>query len=229
LSADSLAQAAQAVWTGSLRASAWVKYRFRFEGTSVPRVIVDGEAIGPEGSTLSEGMHRLEIHAGFIPGQAAVLLWQQDKGPWHPVVGSELSPLTAVHGLTGTYFSNGKLEGPALLKRVDPLLALLGADFTLAAPFSVRWEGTLTAPVRGAYSFGLYANERAAVYLDDRLVVNNEDPDTYREAPVRLSAGPHPIRIEYQKKAGAYPQFVLYWISPGKTKQKVPYTALSPR
>ena len=62
-------------------------------------------------------------------------------------------------GLTATYFNNLDLSGTPALTRVEPAID----DHYTAAPgpgvngagFSVRWQGFLTAPVTGTYTFSM--------------------------------------------------------------------------
>lgn len=218
-------------WTGNLRAPVWTGYAFRCEGASGYTLRLDGRTVPAEGVELAQGMHALELDASFPAGAPGLrLLWRRNGNEaWSVVPGAALSPAAEVHGLNGAYYTNASAEGRPYLRRVDPLLALLGADFPLAAPFSARWEGSLQAPVPGTYGFGVSCNERAWLYIDGKLVLENLKPDTYAEDTVRLPAGRHAIRIEYQKKEGAYPQIVLYWTLPGRNRVKVPFTALSPQ
>lgn len=216
-------------WQGSLRAPAWATYRFRLDGAYRASLRIDGRPVNDAGAELAQGQHTMKLEATF-PADTPRLAWSWQHGtaPWTPVPGTELSPRTEVHGLTASYFPGPKPEGAPALKRVDPILALLGADFPFSAPFSARWEGVLDAPTQGSYAIGVHNNERAWVFVDGKQVVENLKPDTYQEGSVRLTAGRHTVRIEYQKTEGAYPQLVLYWTPPNQVKQKVPFTALSP-
>ncbi len=217
-------------WTGSLRTSAWDEYRFRLQGAAEWQLRLDGERVPPGGLKLPQGVHAVEITARLdAAGRSVSLLWQRGYGPWNLVPGTELTPRNQVHGLTGTYFRTGDWEGQPWLRRVDPLLALLGADFPLSAPFSVRWQGFLTIPREGLYSFGAVVNEGLRLSLDGQSILEITVPDQYRENSVRLTAGRHAVRIDYQKKSGAYPRVILYWTPPGKAQEKIPFTAFSPR
>jgi len=220
----------RARWQGSLRVPTWGRYRFRLQGADEFSLRLDGQAASPEGLELAQGLHTCEMTAGLAASVPTLTLeWQREPGTWQVVPGPALSPQPEVHGLLASYFPTAKIQGRPLLRRVDPLLALLGADFPCVAPFSARWEGFVTARVKGTYGFGVSSNEEAWVYVDEKLVVENLTPDGYQEGAIRLSAGRHAIRIDYQKSEGAYPQMVLYWTPPGKVKQKVPFVVLSPQ
>lgn len=216
-------------WSGSLKTPAWDVYQFRVEGASEVRLRLDRREVPDEGVELPQGLHALELQASFPAGRQVRVFWKRRTAEgWNVVPGTYLSPRTQVHGLAGTYFTSAQWQGAPYLKRVDPFMSLLGADFPLSAPFSARWEGILTVPTAGVYAFGVLNNQAAWLYLDDRTVVANNVADAYQEASVRLTAGPHRIRIDYQKSDGAYPTLMLSWTPPHGTKQKVPFTALEP-
>lgn len=228
--AAGLARPVTARWTGSLRVPAWATYRFRMDGAAAFRLAIDGQSVPPSGVQLAQGMHNLSAQAEIsASNQPLTWLWQRgEHAPWNPIPGTALSPQAQVHGLTGTYYLTPDRSGNPYLKRVDPLLALLGADFPLSAPFSAAWQGRINLPKTGTYGFGTFSNETSSVTIDGKRVVENKIPDTYQEAQTRLEAGLHRIRIDYEKKAGAYPQMILYWTPPGKNKQKVPFANLLP-
>jgi beta-glucosidase len=65
----------------------------------------------------------------------------------------------------------------------------------------VRWTGTITAPVTGAYTFKLTSHGSAALYLDGAEVASGKGsfPSSTATATVDLVAGqPHSIRVDYQ-------------------------------
>jgi 4-amino-4-deoxy-L-arabinose transferase-like glycosyltransferase len=216
-------------WSGSLRVSTWEAYMFRVEGAAQAKIFLDRHEVSANGVELSQGLHVLDIQASFPANRRVSVLWKrQGAEAWGAIPGSNLSPRAQVHGLAGTYFTQTNWQGAAYLKRVDPFMSLLGADFPLSAPFSVRWEGTITAPVEGVYTFGTLNNEASWLYLDNKLVVANSVADGYSETAVRLTAGRHRLRIDYQKREGAYPTLILNWTPPRQAKQKVPFTVLEP-
>ncbi|MEW6517393.1 MAG: PA14 domain-containing protein [candidate division FCPU426 bacterium] len=219
-----------AKWEGSLRFPNSGRYLLRLEGAATARIYLDGRLLGSEGVAAAEGWHRLSVSATLSGERAVALYWRRDSAaaPWNLVPDWSLSPKTEVHGLTGAYFRTTDWSGDPLFRRVDPLLSLLGHDFSLSAPFSVRWEGTINAPRDGHYLFEVLSNEAAWLYIDGKLAVANEEADRTSQSTIRLAAGPHAIRIDYQKKAGAYPRLVLSWQAPGQAKTKLPFTVLSP-
>lgn len=220
-----------ATWEGGLRFPGSDRYFLRMDGARQSDIRLDGRQVGPEGVQAAEGWHCLRLSASLPGGNAPVVLyWRRgaDSAPWNAVPDWAVSPQTEMHGLTGAYYRSTDWSGEPLFSRVDPLLSLLGHDFTLSAPFSVRWEGNLTVERAGVYLFEVLSNEGAWLFIDGQRVVSNEIADRTSQGTVRLTAGRHAIRIDYQKKEGAYPRLVLSWQPPGQAKTKVPFTVLSP-
>jgi beta-glucosidase len=74
------------------------------------------------------------------------------------------------NGLRGEYFANRNLAGTPALIRTDPQIGFDWAGSPgpgLAhTEFSVRWTGTLTAPVTGHYTLALTADDGCRLFLD---------------------------------------------------------------
>ena len=113
-------------------------------------------------------------------------------------------------GLRGEYFDNIRLEGQPRIVRTDPRM-----DFrwTLNSPgrgipfdwYSVRWTGSLTAPLTGVQRLAVEGNDGYRLYLDDRLVIDNWKKQSYgvRTASVDLKPGAVAgIRLEYFESTG---------------------------
>ncbi|MEP6676150.1 MAG: glycoside hydrolase family 3 N-terminal domain-containing protein [Ferruginibacter sp.] len=87
-------------------------------------------------------------------------------------------------GLKGSYFNNINLEGNPVLTRNDQSLDF---NWTLFSPasginldfYSVRWEGLLKGPQTGDYKIGLDGNDGFRLYLNDQLVIDNWQKQTY--------------------------------------------------
>jgi len=220
-----------AKWQGSIRVPHWGRYQFRLEGAAWSNLRIDGRRVSQSGMQLAQGMHSLSIQARILSSQQPVtFLWKRGRtGPWNAVPGSALAVRAKIHGLTGSYYRSIDWSGKPVFQRVDPLISLLGQDFSLAAPFSIRWQGYIHIPKTGRYTLGTISNEFSWVYIDGKEVVKNDIVDNYAEGEIKLTAGKHKIRIDYQKRTGAYPRIILYWRQPGKAKEKVGFTALSPK
>jgi beta-glucosidase len=124
-------------------------------------------------------------------------------------------------GLAAAYFATHDFSGAPAVTRVDTAL-----DFTWweAAPapgvpadsFSVRWTGTLVAPVTGRYAIGLRGLGGAKLVLDDSTVVQWTDRHVVLTEwkDVDLVAGqPRRIRVEYFDRR-AYASIQLVWGPP---------------
>jgi mono/diheme cytochrome c family protein len=69
------------------------------------------------------------------------------------------------------------------------------------------WEGRITAPKAGKFTFRLDADDCARVIVDGKKVVEVRgigpaDGSRAKQGQIQLSAGPHPIRIEYVEFRG---------------------------
>ncbi len=159
---------------------------------------------------VGEGV-RVEYAEGVDPASAADLL------PGPPLVPSSiLTPAGSdpkVHGLHAQYWTNVHFEGEPHLVRIDRQVALnLGFfNYTLfnasqiTTPealnnaISVRWTGSLKAPVTGEYILSLTHLGTARLYLDDQLLV--DDPGvTLATRSVTLSLvadQSYAVRIDY--------------------------------
>ena len=133
-------------------------------------------------------------------------------------------------GLRGEYFAGELWEGEPVFTRVDPLLLFSWPEQEpWPAPFSVRWTGTLTAPVDGTYRFQLNSDDGVRLTLDGELVGESVTPDNVNliDVQTELSAGPHAIRIDYFQRGGGK-ALELWWQPPGQALQPVPPGVLTP-
>src|SRR5947209_18404949 len=154
---------------------------------------------------------RLEYAEGVDPASAANLL------PGPPLVPSSvLTPAGSapeVHGLHAEYWTNTRFESePRLVRSGRPVALNLGFfNFSLfnasslKTPeefnnaISVRWRGSLTAPVTGEYTLSLTHLGTARLFLDGQLLIN--DPGITletRSVTLQLEAfQPHALQIDY--------------------------------
>ncbi len=159
---------------------------------------------------VGEGV-RVQYAEGVDPGSAVDLL------PGPPLVPSSvLTPASSsseVHGLHAEYWTNTRFEGEPELVRTDRQVALNLGFFnytifnasSLKTPeefnnaISVRWTGSLTAPVTGEYTLSLTHLGTARLYLDGQLLI--DDPGITLETQwvtLHLVADqPHALRIDY--------------------------------
>ncbi len=116
-----------------------------------------------------------------------------------------------ISGLRGSYFPNMTLTGTPV-QRIDgpldfdwgtgtPGVTGIGAD-----NFSVRWEGFVTPPVSGNYTFRTRSDDGVRLYLDGNLVIDNwtdHAPTDNDSVPIALNAGQrYPVVMEYYENGG---------------------------
>lgn len=104
--------------------------------------------------------------------------------------------------------------------------------------FTVEWNGFIVAPKKGKYTFEAKADDAVAVYIDNKLVIDQNytasgtqsevmgaNTTASTEGTVSLKAGvSYPISIKYQeKKQNASIQ--LFWEGKNLEKQVIPTTA----
>jgi hypothetical protein len=131
-------------------------------------------------------------------------------------------------GLKAEYFDNGNFTG-LLSTRIDreinnnygngaPNVAGMGAD-----DFSVRWSGSVQAPVTGTYVFETTTDDGVRLWINNNLLIDKwfgQAPTSYT-ASVSLQAGQkYNLRMDYYEGGGgAYAR--LRWLTPGASQQVV--------
>lgn len=140
-----------------------------------------------------------------------------------PVAG--VAPGTG-RGLRAAYFANATLTGAPVVRRRERIDFRWGT----AAPaqrlprdgFSVRWDGSLEAPVGGRYRILANADDSVRVWIAGRRVIDTWSNGSHAAvAPIRLAAGRrYRIRVEYRDLSG--PAGVrLRWLLPGRSRSLV--------
>ncbi len=138
------------------------------------------------------------------------------------------SPAVTGTGLRGEYFNSRDYSGPAKLVRVDPVINL---NWGTKSPgpdvqpddFSVRWRGTIRAPVTGKYRLFLSGDDEAILFSGNQKIIANKG-----SAEINLRAGrPSPIRILFVEHKGDA-IIKLEWESEKVPRQVVPTQYLSP-
>ena len=119
-------------------------------------------------------------------------------------------------GLKGVYFNSNQWNSPPLAVRWDPVLNMTNQfdfPFTQPPPFKIRWSGALEIANAGAYQFQFLASDQAKLWLDGRPAA--------LEKPLALSAGSHPLRINFEKNGGDEMALTFIWKKPGADKWEV--------
>ena len=87
--------------------------------------------------------------------------------------------------------------------------------------YAIQFDGKFTVANAGKYTFVLTSSDGSKLYIDDKLVVDNDQ----RHTPLRkfgdidLSAGPHTIRVDYFKAYRWVIQLQLTVIPAGGTER----------
>lgn len=139
----------------------------------------------------------------------------------------------AADGLEGRYYAGSAVSGAPTLVRIDATVDFdWGSDVPAAGlpadQFSVRWAGTVTAPITGAWTFTTVADDGVMLSVDGQTIVDDWSDHSARDASgtVTLQAGqPVEIAIAYYERGG---QAVarLHWQGPGTPREPVPTSAL---
>lgn len=118
---------------------------------------------------------------------------------------------------TGLYWDNTTLAGPPAVQRLD---AQVNFNWEAASPFpefgfpadnwSARWNA-LEQFAEGRYRFSLTANDGARLFIDNALVIDFFNDDSFFFfADVDLLLGIHDLRVEYVERSGNA-NVQLYW------------------
>src|SRR5687768_5803166 len=147
-----------------------------------------------------------------------------------------------VPGLVGAYYQlQGDLEDfPAISSnrkatfvRVDKQIDFDDAgdeEFhgtKLTDQFYVRWTGVIRIDAPGDYRFFTTSDDGSRLFIGDRLVVNNGGPHAMIEksGTITLTAGTHPIKVEYFQGGGGKGCKVA-WQPPGSKREPIPSSVL---
>jgi hypothetical protein len=94
--------------------------------------------------------------------------------------------------------------------------------------FSVRWTGTVRAPLTGEYEFATVTDDGARLWVNGQPLIDawrDQAPTEYRGL-IRLQAGQEvPIRFEYFQGGGGASARLL-WTVPGAAQRPIPADAL---
>lgn len=122
-------------------------------------------------------------------------------------------------GLSASYFSNIECSGDAVVKRIDEQLnfhwTLFPPDAKLTPDFySARWKGFLKAPATGTFKIGLEGNEGFRLYINDKLVIDAWNKQTYARHLIDYSfekGKSYAIRVDYFEPNGNNATVKLIW------------------
>jgi len=220
-------------WEGFLHARTAGQYEFFWEAPAAAEVLI-GEQVVMAGNgalsgalPLARGVHPLRVRAVGAPGRVQ-LAWRTPDGL------VEIIPPTAYysaprlgHGLLGRYFGNGEWTPPEVMSRIDARFDRYVHVIPLPRPYTVEWIGKVAAPVDGVYRFGLESIDESRLWIDDALVVEALQPNTYTEGEIELTQGLHDIRIRFADRTN-HTHINVFWQLPDGQRQIIPVEALYP-
>ena len=93
------------------------------------------------------------------------------------LINSDAVDVAPVGGFTGTYYNNETLTGAVALSRND---AVIDYDWGTGSPdpavnvdnFSAHWDGTITAPANGDFTFYMSSDDGSRLILDSTVVID---------------------------------------------------------
>ncbi len=93
--------------------------------------------------------------------------------------------------------------------------------------FGYNFSGYIQVPETGVYTFWLEANDGAILYINDKLIIDNDGGHRAQvlDSKIGLKKGYHPIKVDYCQN-GLAKSLVLQWEGPRVKKQEVPADVL---
>jgi len=156
-----------------------------------------------------------------------VELYWQPPGKEPEVVPQEafcIVPLPS-NGLLGKYYQGTDWAGLPVFQEVDPIISFRWHDDPLPVPWCAQWEGRICVQEAGVYWFRMFANDYAALYI------NNQSVAAYPSTPsgsIELQAGQHDILVKYSNTKH-YSEMRLLWTPPGSLgSETIPTEVLFP-
>jgi hypothetical protein len=224
-------QALQEVnWNGLIRIPRSGDYTLSGQGELL--IYIDGELCqGPR--YLGRGLYDIHVVRPGAAKGATRLMWQLTGGEAAPVPKSALYVIDrSREGLTASYWDNTNWQGTPLFTQTIPFLFQTwpsGSELTPVNAFSARYTGSLRILEPAMYVLRLEADDGARLTLDGKLIaeglISGRENDF--EATVPLSAGEHPVQIDYFQADGSS-ALRFYWRHGDGTFEPVPPSALVP-
>jgi hypothetical protein len=218
-----------AEWSGSLRLEHSGHYDFTPQGNL--SIVVDGQPWNGQ-RFLCSGLHELKVTQSDKTLGAARLGWVTPNGAEAEIPAEAFFRIQLPRqGLTGYYYSNENWQGEPLCQKVTPFFLLAWPDRDpVEGAFSARFVGFLRVTTPGEYRFRVNADDGVRVTLDGKVLGEGLIPDRPNDfrADATLTAGDHPIQIDYFQRGGGS-ALEFYWQPPGSDETPVPPGALAPQ
>ena len=146
--------------------------------------------------------------------------------PVEPTTPADLACLKA------SYFNNSNLSGTPFSVRYE---TKIDNNWGLNAPlsgvnadyFSVRWDGTIIAPVSGTYVFSVTADDGVRFYLNNQLLINKwfqQYATTYTVSVILTKGQSYNLKMEYyEREYDAVAK--LAWKTPNQAQQVMQFSS----
>lgn len=189
--------------------------------SELARFLVDPVSIRPSGRMPSLSLSSMEAVA-----IATYLLRDQAPSLAHP------AKMERVEGVRYQYFEQG-VQSVEDFDKLTPTASGTAAKFSTDPrkredSFGLRFTGTINISQDGKYSFWTYSDDGSRLYIDDKLVVDNdrEHGPTEKRGSIDLKAGEHGIMVSFFQLGGGHELRVSY-AGPQLKKQEIPTSVLS--
>ncbi len=162
----------------------------------------------------------------FVPGRArsyikeALFIDSSYQEP--PVISKKLSP-----GLKYRYYENAvtkawKLEEFLPVKEGTTPNVHIPELANGVEKFGLIFDGFLSVPADGRYTFHLLSNDGSRLFINDRPVINNDGRHAAKEKQVtlKLKKGIYPLTLKYFQYGGGK-ALKLFWEGQGLSKQEI--------
>ena len=170
-----------------------------------------------------------EIKMRAFAGDKAslVITAKLEKADFHNTV--KVGKMTS--GLAFKYFE-GAFRSTADFLQQQPIETATYKNFSIKSRkqetfFAFIFSGYIKIPKDGLYTFILQSNDGSRLFIDDRLLINNDGlhPIVERSEKIALKGGFHKISVRYFQEGGS--NFLkLLWNGPGFERQEIPPVVL---
>ena len=139
------------------------------------------------------------------------------------------------NGLTTTFYQGNDLTKIPSFAKMKPGSSWISPEFNIKldqvnallekdnASFALKFEGFIQIDKQGKYTFSTQSDDGSKLYVDGKEVVDNDGNHGVMEetGSIELTAGKHPIRVEYYNNGGGF-WLDAFYKAPGMTKQLIP-------
>ena len=183
-------------------------------------IAVIGDDAGPDALTVGGGSAAVSASSIVTPyqgiqsraGSGVNVQYAQGSYP----AGGQLPVVDPTYfgsGLTAQYYNNMTLSGTPVLTRTDPNVnfdwgpnsAVSPGPGVNATQWSVKWTGTITAPVTGSYTYSLTSDDGSRLFVNGTQLIDNwrDQGSNTETGTVTLTAGQSvPVEIDYYQDGG---------------------------